>query len=181
LPNALPDAMPDAREMLGWLPRLHRYARALRRNREDADDLVQDTLERAWSRAGLWAGVADMRSWLFSIMHNLHVDALRRGRLDVVELDAHTPETAVAATQVERLALRDLEAALARLSDEQREVLLLLALDGMAYAEIAEALGIPVGTVMSRVARGRERLRGLMDGQPAAHVPTHRPSPGLTF
>lgn len=153
---------PDALVMLGWLPRLRLYARALRRNREDADDLVQDTLERAWSRAGLWQGVGDMRSWLFSIMHNLHVDALRRGRLDVVDIDAHAQDIPVAAAQAERLALRDLEAALSALPFEQRQVLMLVALEGMAYAEIAAALGIPLGTVMSRLSRGRERLRGLM-------------------
>jgi RNA polymerase sigma factor (sigma-70 family) len=148
--------------MLGWLPRLRLYAQALRHNREDADDLVQDTLERAWSRAGLWQGVGDMRSWLFSIMHNLHVDALRRGRLDVVDLNEQLPEVPVAATQAESLALRDLSKALAALPDEQREVLLLVALDGMAYAEIAESLDIPIGTVMSRLSRGRDRLRGLI-------------------
>jgi len=179
LHSPAPDgAAPDPGEMLGWLPRLHRYARALRRNREDADDLVQDTLERAWSRAGLWQGVGDMRTWLFSIMHNLHVDAVRRGRLDFVDLDEHLPEIPVPATQAERLALRDLETALTSLSDDQREVLLLVALDGMAYAEIAQALGIPIGTVMSRVSRGRERLRGLMDGRPAE---TARPPPRLRF
>ncbi|MBW8847408.1 MAG: RNA polymerase sigma factor [Burkholderiales bacterium] len=158
--------MPQAAELLGCLPRLHRYARALRRNREDADDLVQDTLERAWSRVSLWQGVGDMRSWLFSIMHNLHVDALRRGRLDLVDLDEHTPEIPIAAAQAERLALRDLDASLAVLPPEQREVLLLVAIEGLAYAEIALVLGIPIGTVMSRLSRGRERLRGLMNGEP---------------
>ena len=155
-------APPDPREMLGWLPRLRRYAHVLRRNREDADDLVQDTLERAWSRAGLWPGVGDMRSWLFSIMHNLHIDALRRGCLDLVDLGDGLPDIPVAATQAERLTLRDLDAALATLAPEQREVLLLVALDGMAYAEVASALDIPIGTVMSRLSRGRERLRGLI-------------------
>ncbi|HEY8880428.1 MAG TPA: RNA polymerase sigma factor [Roseateles sp.] len=159
-----PSSSPDAGAMLGWLPRLRLYARALRRNREDADDLVQDTLERAWSRAGLWQGVGDMRTWLFSIMHNLHVDALRRGRLDLVELDEHVPEIPVAATQAERLALRDLHKALSALPMEQCEVLLLVAVEGMAYAEIAQALDIPIGTVMSRLSRGRDRLRGLMAG-----------------
>lgn len=154
----------EAVDLLNCLPRLHRYARVLRRNREDADDLVQDTLERAWSRSGLWQGVGDMRTWLFSIMHNLHVDALRRGRLDLVELDEHLPEMAVAATQAERLALRDLNKALAALPDEQRQVLLLIALEGMAYAEVAQALHIPIGTVMSRLSRGRDRLRGLIAG-----------------
>lgn len=153
---------PDPGLMLGWLPRLRRYARVLRRNREDADDLVQDTLERAWSRAGLWQGVGDMRTWLFSIMHNLHVDALRRGRLDTVDLDELAPEIPVAATQAERLALRDLQNALLALSEEQREVLLLIAVDGLGYAEVARAQGIPIGTVMSRLSRGRERLRQLM-------------------
>ncbi len=160
-----PPSSPDAGAMLGWVPRLRLYARALRRNREDADDLVQDTLERAWSRAGLWQGVGDMRTWLFSIMHNLHVDALRRGRLDMVELGEHIPEIPVAATQAERLDLRDLNKALAALPDEQREVLLLVALEGLAYAEIAEALDIPIGTVMSRLSRGRDRLRGLIAGE----------------
>ncbi|MFT7776819.1 RNA polymerase sigma factor [Roseateles sp.] len=153
---------PDPVQVLGWLPRLRRYARVLRRNREDADDLVQDTLERAWSRVGHWQGVGDMRTWLFSIMHNLHVDALRRGRLETVDLDGQAPEIPVAAAQAERLALRDLQRALLALPREQRDVLLLVALDGMAYAEVAQALGIPAGTVMSRLSRGRERLRQLM-------------------
>jgi len=155
---------PDPGPMLGWLPRLHRYARALRRNHEDADDLVQDTLERAWSRAALWHGVGDMRGWLFSIMHNLHVDALRRGRLDVVDLDEQAPEVAAATVAADRLDLRDLDRALAALPAEQRQVLMLLALEGPGYAEIARALGIPIGTVMSRVARGRERLRARLGG-----------------
>src|SRR5438132_1495354 len=122
-------AVPDAAELLAWLPRLQRYARVLRRNREDADDLVQDTLERAWARAGLWHSVGDMRTWLFSIMHNLHVDALRRGQLDIVDLNEMTPEVAVAATQGQALAMRDLDAALATLPAEQRDVLLLVGLE----------------------------------------------------
>ena len=154
----------DRPDLVDWVPRLRRYARALAGNRDDADDLVQDTLERAWSRAGLWRGVADMRAWLFSIMHNLHVDALRRGRLALVPIDEHTPEGSVPASQAERLAVLDLQAALDRLPAEQREVLLLVALEDMAYADIAQTLGIPLGTVMSRLSRGRERLRGLLDG-----------------
>ena len=154
-------------DLLAWVPRLRRYARALAGNRDDADDLVQDTLERAWSRAGLWRGVADMRAWLFGIMHNLHVDALRRGRLATVAIAEDTPEGAVAPTQGDRLAVQDLQSALDRLAPEQREVLLLVALEDMAYADIAQALGIPLGTVMSRLSRGRERLRALLDGAPA--------------
>jgi len=149
-------------QALPHIPRLRRYARLLTGNRERADDLVQDTLERAWSRAALWRGVVDMRAWLFSIMHNLHVDRLRKGRLATVPLDAETPEETVAPAQDERLAVRDLQAALDRLPAEQREVLLLVALEDMSYADIAHTLGLPIGTVMSRLSRGRERLRGLL-------------------
>ena len=154
-------------DLVTWVPRLRRYARALAGNRDDADDLVQDTLERAWSRAGLWRSVVDMRAWLFGIMHNLHVDALRRGRLAVVPIDEDTPEAAVPPAQGERLAVLDLQAALDRLAPEQREVLLLVALEDMAYADIARTLDIPLGTVMSRLSRGRERLRALLDGAPS--------------
>lgn len=162
----------DHQQLLTWLPRLRRYARALAGNRDDADDLVQDTLERAWNRAGLWGGVSDMRAWLFSIMHNLHVDGVRRPRVLTVDLDADTPEIPVAATQGERIAVLDLQAALERLPLEQRQVILLVALEDMAYADIAQTLGIPIGTVMSRLARGRERLRALMEesGQTAEPV-----------
>ncbi|MCT9810697.1 sigma-70 family RNA polymerase sigma factor [Acidovorax sp. Be4] len=162
----------DHQQLLTWLPRLRRYARALAGNRDDADDLVQDTLERAWNRAGLWGGVSDMRAWLFSIMHNLHVDGVRRPRVLTVNLDADTPEIPVAATQGERIAVLDLQAALERLPLEQRQVILLVALEDMAYADVAQTLGIPIGTVMSRLARGRERLRALMEdsGQPAEPV-----------
>ena len=150
--------------LLSWVPRLRRYARALTGNRDDADDLVQDTLERAWSRAALWRGVTDMRGWLFSIMHNLHVDGVRRPRVATQPIDDDTPELATAPTQGERLAVLDLQAALDRLPIEQKEIVLLVALEDMAYADVAQTLGIPIGTVMSRLSRGRERLRALMDG-----------------
>ena len=79
--------MQDDASLLSWVPRLRRYSRALVNNRDDADDLVQDTLERAWAKSNLWGGVADMRAWLFSIMHNLHVDGVRRPRLHTVTMD----------------------------------------------------------------------------------------------
>ena len=90
--------MNDDHQLLSWVPRLRRYSRALVNNRDDADDLVQDTLERAWAKSGLWGSVADMRAWLFSIMHNLHVDGVRRPRLHTVTMDDDTPEVPVAAT-----------------------------------------------------------------------------------
>ena len=160
--------MHDDQQLLTWLPRLRRYARALAGNRDDADDLVQDTLERAWAKSGLWRGrteIRDMRAWLFSIMHNLHVDGVRRPRLHTVTMDDDTPEVPVAPTQGERLAVLDLQAALDALPVEQKEILLLVALEDMAYADVAQTLGIPIGTVMSRLSRGRERLRGLMEGR----------------
>ena len=153
------------RQLMTWVPRLRRYARALAGNRDDADDLVQDTLERAWAKSALWHGVVDMRAWLFSIMHNLHVDGIRRPKLATVMMDDDTPEVAMAPTQGERLAVLDLQAALDLLPTEQKEIVLLVALEDMAYAEIATTLGIPIGTVMSRLSRGRERLRALMEGR----------------
>ena len=157
----------DHADLAAWVPRLRRYARALAGNRDDADDLVQDTLERAWSRASLWRGVTDMRGWLFSIMHNLHVDALRRGHLATVPISEDTPEGVAPPPQAARGVVLDLESALPCLPPEQREVLLLVALEDMAYADIAQTLGIPLGTVMSRLSRGRERLRALLDGAPS--------------
>jgi len=157
--------IPNDQQLLTWVPRLRRYARALAGNRDDADDLVQDTLERAWAKSALWRGVADMRGWLFGIMHNLHVDGVRRPRIATQTMDDDTPEVAIAPTQGERLAVLDLQAALDRLPVEQKEIVLLVALEDMAYAEIATTLGIPIGTVMSRLSRGRERLRALMDGR----------------
>ena len=155
------------RELLTWVPRLRRYARALVGNRDDADDLVQDTLERAWARSGQWSAVGDMRAWLFSVMHNLHADGLRRPHLRTVPIDDKTPEVSVAPTQGERLAVLDLHGALALLPIEQREVVLLVALEDMSYADVAQTLGIPLGTVMSRLSRGRERLRTTMEGRDA--------------
>jgi len=155
----------DDQQLLTWVPRLRRYARALAGNREDADDLVQDTLERAWAKSGLWRGVADMRAWLFGIMHNLHIDGARRPKLQAMSMDDDTHEVPVAATQGDRLAVLDLQTALEQLPVEQKEILLLVALEDMAYADVAKTLGIPIGTVMSRLSRGRERLRALMEGR----------------
>jgi RNA polymerase sigma factor (sigma-70 family) len=160
--------MHDDQAVLSWVPRLRRYARALAGNRDDADDLVQDTLERAWSKAGLWRGggqVRDMRAWLFSVMHNLHVDGIRRPKLATVLMDDDTPEVAAPPTQGERLAVLDLQGALDLLPVEQKEIVLLIALEDMSYADVAATLGIPIGTVMSRLSRGRERLRALMEGR----------------
>jgi len=155
----------DSRAIITELPRLRRYARALLGDRVAADDLVQDTLERAWSRIAQWREGSDLRAWLFSIMHNLRVDQLRRGVLTTHSLDDDASEVPTRPTQSDRLEVMDLESALRQLPDDQREVLLLVALEEMSYADIAAALGIPIGTVMSRLSRGRERLRQIMDGR----------------
>ena len=155
----------DEQQLLTWVPRLRRYARAIAGSREDADDLVQDTLERAWAKSALWRGVGDMRAWLFGIMHNLHVDGVRKPKIAIVNVDDELPEIPVAATQGERLAVIDLQTALNQLPIEQREILLLVALEDMAYGDVAKTLRIPIGTVMSRLSRGRERLRAILDGR----------------
>ena len=148
------------------IPRLRRYARALTGDAGAADDLVQDTLERAWNKLHLWRQGSDLRAWLFTIMHNVHVNQVR-SRLagSTVPLDEDTAEAPVRPTQSDMLEVRDIDTALRRLSVEQREVLLLVALERMSYDEAARALGIPIGTVMSRLARARERLRGLLATQ----------------
>jgi RNA polymerase sigma-70 factor (ECF subfamily) len=158
----------DSSAILAEIPRLRRYARALLGDRAAADDLVQDTLERAWSRLHQWRAGSNMRAWLFGIMHNLRVDQLRRPRLSTQSIDADEFELPTRATQSDAMELRDLESALGHLADEQREILLLVALEEMSYADIASTLGIPIGTVMSRLSRGRERLRLIMEGQSAS-------------
>jgi RNA polymerase sigma-70 factor (ECF subfamily) len=150
------------------IPRLRRYARALTGERGAADDLVQDTLERAWSKLHLWRHGSDLRAWLFTIMHNVHVNQVRsRVAGATVPLDDEIADAPVRATQFDMLEVRDIDAALARLPVEQREVVLLVALERMSYDETAKALRIPIGTVMSRLARARERLRVLLADQSA--------------
>lgn len=156
--------------LIDHVPRLRRYARALIHNRELADDLVQDTLERALGRTDQYRPGADPRAWLFAIMHNVYVNHARRAsaRVTHVSMDDDTigdDALSMPDDQTRALEMRDLDEALARLPAEQREVVLLVGLEDMSYAEVAQALGIPLGTVMSRLSRGRERLRVLMAGE----------------
>ena len=152
-------------EVEAVVPRLRRYARALTGNREAADDLTQDTLERAWSKRLLWQPGTDLRAWMFTIMHNVFVNGTRRNRptvsLDDSPMDDVLPATS---TSVETgIVLAELSRALALLPAEQREVLLLVGLEQFSYSEASEVLGVPLGTVMSRLSRGRERLRILLE------------------
>lgn len=152
--------------LLALLPRLRRYARALTGLRAEADDLVQDTLERAWERAAQFHAGADLRVWLFAIMHNLWASEQRRPRLPLRQLETADLDFPTRATQGDQLALADLASALQQLPEDQQAVLLLVSLEDMSYAEVAQTLGVPQGTVMSRISRARQRLRELLDNTP---------------
>lgn len=147
------------------IPRLRRFARAMVRDPALADDLVQECLERALSRMHLWKPGTNLRAWLFTILRNLHINAIRR-RQNHVDIDGEGQGDigAAAGTQITRLELRDLRRALQRLPAEQRDVVLLVGLEGISYGEAAEILGISIGTVKSRLSRGRRVLRLMMDG-----------------
>ena len=158
--------MGKAEEITAHIPRLRRYARALTGNRDAADDLVQDTLERAWSRFHLWRHGSDLRAWLFTIMHNLFINHTRaRNRESDFALEEEASAVPVSPAHDALVELKQLDAALRQLPNEQREVVLLVGLEQMSYESVARVLGIPLGTVMSRLFRGRERLRNLMHGK----------------
>jgi RNA polymerase sigma-70 factor (ECF subfamily) len=159
--------MNEAQRMVELIPRLRRYARALVGDRATADDLVQDTLERAWAKLHLYRRGTDLRAWLFTVMHNVHVNRVRAARPTDI-LDDEMPELAQRAPQGDGLLVRDLDRAIARLPAEQSAVLLLVTLEEMSYEEVARTLSIPIGTVMSRLSRAREKLRGMMLGHSAA-------------
>ena len=146
------------------IPRLRRYARALARDVSAADDLVQDCLTRALGKLHLWQEGTDLRAWLFTILHNQYVNQVRRAVREgsSIGLSETEPMLTRAPHQGKRLELRDLERAIAKLPEEQRSVILLVGLEGMRYEEVAEVLDVPVGTVRSRLSRGREALRRLM-------------------
>lgn len=156
------------------IPKLRRYARALLSDPVRADDLVQEALERALSRSHLWQPGTDIRAWMFTILHNVHVNnqRQRRYRDDYQELTDDRPEMATPATQERSLEIRDLARGLELLPNAQRQVVLLVGLEGMNYKQVAAVLDIPIGTVMSRLHRGREALRRLMnDGGGEAAIP----------
>ena len=156
----------DRQSIIEHIPRLRRYARALVGDRYVADDLVQDTLERAWNKFYLWREGSDLRAWLFTIMHNVFVNQARRRRLEIDQAIDELPTAFARSAPAERLEPEDVDRALRTLSPEQREVVLLIAVEQLTYEEVGRALGIPLGTVMSRLSRGRERMRQLL-GDPA--------------
>lgn len=159
------------------IPRLRRYARSLLRDSDAADDLVQDCLERAISRWHQRRSDGDARTWLFTILHNLAMNRLRQ----TARRGAHLPiedacPTALASPpdQESSVHFSDVMSALDILPDDQRAVLLLITIEELSYADVATALDVPIGTVMSRLSRARARLRDYLAGGDQAAAPRLR-------
>jgi RNA polymerase sigma-70 factor (ECF subfamily) len=158
------DAEQLAHEITSHVAALRRYALVLVGDSTEADDLVQECLSRVLAHMRGWRPVRDLRAYLFTTLHNVFVDASRRqkARRGDVPLENAIATLSLPATQLKRLEFRDLMTALGKLPTQQREVVLLIGLEGMSYIEAARVLGVPIGTVMSRLSRGREALRELM-------------------
>jgi len=159
------DALADA--IAAETPRLRRHAIYLLYNQADADDLVQDCLEAALRNRGALQDLAKLRSWLFSILNNLFLMRLRSKsrRGQALQIEEIADSLAASTSPEDRLVAHDLGCAMGRLSAEHRQILLLLNVEGYGYQEVARTLGIPIGTVMSRLARARRRLRAVLEGQ----------------
>ena len=158
------------RDIEATLTNLRRYARSLTHDVVAADDLVQECVARALAKLHLWAAGTDLRAWLFSILHNEYVSQVRRAAREgtTVESSECAPALTCAPHQIGRLELRELERAIMLLPEEQREAVLLIGLTRANYDEIAVAYGVPVGTIRSRLSRGRQTLRKLTGGTPPA-------------
>jgi RNA polymerase sigma-70 factor (ECF subfamily) len=169
------------REIEALIPRLTRYARALTQDAVAADDLVQDCLARALAKIHLWEEGTDLRAWLFTILHNQHISVVRREARERAgaELQKCCARSTLAPHQTARLEFRDLERAMAKLPEGQRSVILLVGLEGMRYDEAASVVNLPVGTVRSRVARGRETLRMMTGLFPSRHSRSPCMAPNL--
>lgn len=169
--------MEDIRDLIVVeIPHMRRYARALVRDIDGADDLVQEALERALRQASKWRRAGTIRSWLLSILHNVYIDAQRRKKrwwhfsLDgyLADLPSHAPR------QQDILECKTLLDAMDHLSEDQRETLILNAVEGLSYDEIARVMDVPIGTVRSRLTRGRERLKKIVDDAGATVRPVWR-------
>lgn len=169
-----------AEDLLPHLPHLRRYARALTRDRDSADDLVQDTILRCLGRLDQFREGTNLRGWLMAVLHNGFVDGCRRrerrGRT-IALIDGQEMPFARAADQDAGLLLAEVERAMARLSPEHRSILYLAAFEDLDYAAMAKLRGLPVGTVRSRLSRARRQLRRLLEKGPEATSPAGLPPP----
>ena len=160
------DAMTELSGLEPCIPALRRYSMTLLRDRSEADDLVQDTLVRAIDRIGTRKAEGDTRAWLFAIMHNLFVSRWRRlKRRAVVMVEDASADAATPGGQFASLQIAEVALGLEALPEEQRQVILLVAVEGFGYAEVATILDVPIGTVMSRLSRARDRLNEVMAGR----------------
>jgi RNA polymerase sigma-70 factor (ECF subfamily) len=147
------------------IPRLRRYAAALYRHRDGADDLVQDTILRALEKSDLWTPGTNLRAWLFTLMHNLYVNHVRRSVRDgqKINLDRINPSTAPG--QIWSLMVRDVRRGLARLPEEQRSIVWSVAVNGMKYEQAAQTYSVPIGTIRSRLCRARQTLNAILEDE----------------
>ena len=154
-------------EIEACIPALRRYARALLGSRQDADDLVHECLVRALDKLHTRRDGGDMRAWLFAIMHNVFISRRRQSRWRAAKPQAApTADISIEGGQETAVLFRDVVGEFYKLPEEQRQVMLLVSVEDLSYAEAARALGVPLGTVMSRLSRGRQRLRQVSQGEP---------------
>jgi RNA polymerase sigma-70 factor (ECF subfamily) len=160
------------RALIAQLPALRRYATGLTGNTAAADDLVQDCIERALRRAGSLDSMDRLASWLRAILFNLFVDGVRQRRVRGTRVDMREMENDIAHSTApqDRSAVHDFMRATMALSAEHRQILLLVGVEELSYREVAEELGVPIGTVMSRLARAREKLRAELEEKPPSRV-----------
>ncbi len=153
-------------ELEQCIPALRRYAYSLLYQQDQADDLVQDCLERAIKKRSLWQQGTSLRAWLFTMQHNLYVNQLkhlaRQTQIMIVETEqlTHTLEPYKSDTLMD-----DIDFCMRQLPENQRQILLLISVEGFSYKEVGEIVGIPLGTVMSRLSRARKSLQALMNGE----------------
>ena len=168
-------------DVVGLLAPLRRYAAVLTRNEADADDLVHDTLVRAYERQGTFRAGGNLRTWLLSILHNTFIDEHRRQKAEAQRRQGIADLTCsvAPADQENGIRLRQIQEAFFHLPDEQRSALHLVAIEGLSYQDAAAALGIPLGTLMSRLSRARAALRAFEDGSGQVSRPDGKPRPQL--
>ncbi len=163
-------------DIVGQLGSLRRYARSLTRDGTDAEDLVHDALVRAYERRGTFHAGGNLRAWLFSIAHNLFIDRMRSRRSEAarVEQAGHLVDASMPAPQDHSVRLAEVRQAFLALPDEQRSALHLVAVEGLSYQQAADVVGVPLGTLMSRIGRARAALREMEEGAPARVRPNLR-------